>query len=138
MEERAEYIVSSKKGVHVKPDAIACDLKGCLVFIQNPKHHQRFCCPEHKDEHHRIIRKRASKMAVSKKPHCGTLQNSARLRIMLRALSDCREHTTRELQEVTGDVAVHSTISDLRHNCFNIKRRYVGRTKAGRHIKGIL
>lgn len=135
-EDHTNYTINQEDTAHAKFDGLICHLDGCNVVVFEPKPGQKYCCPEHKDEAWKRVRDEASrKMNKKGRSHSGTLANSPRLRTMLRALSDYKEHTTKELCDATGDMAVHSTISDLRHNAFIINCRYL-RTEKGRRIYG--
>jgi len=66
--------------------------------------------------------------------HCAKLNRSRRLQALLEALRDGQEHTTRELQEITGGVAVGSTVSELRAHGYEIRCRLMRVAENGSKI----
>jgi hypothetical protein len=69
------------------------------------------------------------------KSHAAILNKSERLKKLDALLCDGELHTTKEIQERTGSVAVHSDIHELRCNGRNISPAiYLGRTEANRKI----
>ena len=68
------------------------------------------------------------------KAHSGTLERSVRLNKMLCMLQDHADHTTFELSFKANDMAVHSTIADLRKNGKNISCKYSHMTEDRRKV----
>jgi len=69
---------------------------------------------------------------MKKTKHCGNPKKSKRLRDTIFALGRSWK-TSAEIQRATGSMAVHTDISDLRENGYNIPSRYLGVTN-GRKI----
>jgi len=66
--------------------------------------------------------------------HYVKIENSPRLQAMLTVLEKTGARTTLDLQHLTGSMAVHTDIAELRANGYAIRRDYIGRTAAGRQI----
>lgn len=69
------------------------------------------------------------------KIHAAT-DRSARLQALVRVLMrrPSAGATTHEIAQATGDLAVHSTVAELRHRGYRIGCRYERRTAAGRKV----
>lgn len=67
--------------------------------------------------------------------HAATLADSERLIVLHSILSDGLPHTTAELSERTGSMAIHSDVHELRQNGVAVgKARYVGLSQSGRKV----
>ena len=67
--------------------------------------------------------------------HYANLKKSERLQRIMKILRDRKEHTSIEISDATGSVAVHSDIHELRQNGKRVApAKYKGLTSAGRKI----
>lgn len=66
--------------------------------------------------------------------HCANLAKSRRLQNLLEALRDGRPHTTKDLQDLTGGVAIGSAVSELRAHAYDIDCRFVRKTETGAKV----
>lgn len=56
--------------------------------------------------------------------HAAKIENSDRLKKLLRVLDSGEEFTTAELQTITNSMAIHSDVHELRQNGYKINCRY--------------
>jgi len=66
--------------------------------------------------------------------HFAKLSSSPRLRLLLDVLTDGKQHTTRDIFDRTGSMAVHTDISELRANGYTIVTDCQGRNEHGRTV----
>jgi hypothetical protein len=71
---------------------------------------------------------------MSLKSHFANVGKSDRLKRLLKELSDGQKHSTLELQQSTGSMAIHSDIHELRCNNYPVKTTYGGLSAEGRKV----
>jgi bacteriocin-like protein len=72
-----------------------------------------------------------------KRSHAASIKNSDRLKKLLTALQSGRMMTTKELQNITGGVAINSNIHELRQNGIKIAPAvYMGMTDTRSKVYG--
>ena len=71
------------------------------------------------------------------KSHAANLENSDRLKSLHRALSVGGIFTTAKLQTLTGSMAIHSDIHELRQNGIPVSKAiYIGKNGEGKKVYG--
>lgn len=66
--------------------------------------------------------------------HAARIEKSSRLQRTLAALADGKAHTTAEIAHLTGSMAVHTDVHELRRNGYDVACQYVGRSPTGRKV----
>ena len=106
-----------------------CDHPKCRKYLDSKK--KRFCCPECKNDFHRLARIKGEKAMQSKGIKAALLERSKRLQKVAKYLSDRKPHSTREIIRACDVCAVSSIVDELREakNGFVIKCKQIRRDR---------
>ena len=99
-----------------------------------PKPGKRFCHPLCKDAYHRIAHAIGESKLKSRGIKYAKLATSKRLQRLLKFLSDCKPHTTKEIFVGANICAVNTAVDELRENGFDIPCKFKEITEDGSRI----
>lgn len=99
-----------------------------------PRPGKRFCDKDCKDAHHQLARMIGELKLQSKGIKYAKLATSKRLQRLLKFLSDCKPHTTKEIFVGANICAVNTAVTELRRNGFDILCRFKEAVQDGSRI----
>lgn len=99
-----------------------------------PREGKRFCRPLCKDAYHKKAHTVGESKLKSRGIKYAKLATSKRLQRLLKFLSDCKPHTTREIFVGANICAVNTAITELRRNGFNVLCRFKEAVQDGSRI----
>ena len=98
--------------------------KYCEGFIPSPRIGKDYCDHQCKDAYHKYAHKVGDAKLQSKGIRYANLSESPRLQRLLKFLSDCKPHTTREIINGANICAVNTAVTELRRNNFDISCKF--------------
>ena len=99
-----------------------------------PRERKRFCHPSCKDAYHKKAHAVGESKMKSRGIKYAKLATSKRLQRLLKFLSDCKPHTTKEIFIGANICAVNTAVTELRRNGFNILCRFKEAVQDGSRI----
>lgn len=100
----------------------------------NPRLRKRFCHKSCKDAYHKKAHAVGESKMKSRGIKYAKLATSKRLQRLLKFLSDCKPHTTKEIFVGANICAVNTAVTELRRNGFNILCKFKEAVQDGSRI----
>lgn len=115
------------------------ECKYCKTAIKNPSRKQVYCLNNNKCKDAFWDEARIKGAKKSKGIHFGRISKSPRLKALFDILSDKAKHTTKELSQILTamgfeNYAIGTSVSEIRHNGYEIKCNFVETTTKGGRI----